>query len=254
MLKIYLKLLLQKLLGFDNYLYIFSLFAIRRQSFHFREDDFDSFLKLIPENGIVLDIGSNIGITGVPIGKRVSEGKVFCFEPIPRLVDTLKKVARHFHLNHIEIFETALGNENGEITMVMPDFYKVKFQGFSHVVEKESDRKKGELFHVQIRRLDDIPVIKNLTVIHAIKIDVENFEYQVLKGAEGMILKHRPVLFCELWDDEKRLRTLNYLENELGYRVKVFNNHQWEDFSGQQVSNFLFIHGSVVDTITQISG
>ena len=253
MLKIYLKFILQKLLGYDNYLFVFSLFAISRQRMRFHEDDFSQFLKMIPVNGYILDIGSNIGTTAVPLAKRVSAGKVYCFEPIPEHVRILMKIIRHFHLSNIEIFETALGAENGELTMVIPEFYKVKFQGFSHVVETDSDKKKGELIRVNVKRLDDIQTITDLNVIHAIKIDVENFEYHVLKGAEGIIRKHRPVLFCELWDDEKRSQTINYLENELGYQVKVFKAHQWEDFTGQQASNFLFIHRSVNTTSGQMN-
>jgi FkbM family methyltransferase len=242
MFKIYLKFFLQKLLGFENYLFIFSLFTIKRQRLNIHENEFDSFLKLIPENGIALDIGSNIGITAIPIAKRVSSGKVYCFEPIPKLVRILRKVTRHYRLHNIEIFETALGTENGVITMVMPEFYKVKFQGFSHVVEKESDKKKGELFSVNIKRLDDIDAINKLPVIHAIKIDVENFEYKVLQGAEALVRQHWPLLFCELWDNEKRSQTINYLEKDLGYHVMVFEDHQWKDFTGQQSANFLFVH------------
>jgi hypothetical protein len=124
----------------------------------------------------------------------------------------------------------------------MPEIYNVKFQGFSHVVEKESDKQKGKLTNVKVTRLDDIPFITTLEKIHAVKIDVENFEYHVLKGAEKTIRQHKPVIFCEIWDDDKRLQTLNHLVTDLGYQVKVFNNHKWEDFSGQKASNFLFIH------------
>jgi FkbM family methyltransferase len=239
--KIYVKRVLQKLLGFSNYLFIFSLYTICRQRMQVRDRDFNHFLRLIPEHGNILDIGSNIGTTAVPLSKRVSSGKVFCFEPISLHVSILRKIIRFFGLTNIEIFETALGEKNGQITMVMPEFYKVKFQGFSHVVEKEADKKKGELFIVPVQRLDDIPAIKNLPVIHAIKIDVENFEYHVLKGAERLIRHHKPLIYCELWDDEKKTQTIRYLTNELGYRVMVYENHQLVDFTNQSLNNYFFL-------------
>ncbi len=241
MIKVYLKLLLQKLLGFDNYLFVFAIFSISRFRLHLNDQDFDCFLKMIPEDGQVLDIGSNIGLTAVPLAKRVSKGIVFCFEPIPLHNKTLKRIAKHYHLSNIEVFETALGESKGELTMVMPVIYHAKFQGFSHVVEKESDKKKGELFTVPVQRLDDIQALQELPKIDAIKIDVENFEYYVLQGAEELIKRHKPVIYCELWNNEKRMLTINYLKNTLGYRVRVFEKNRLVDYTGQQVSDFYFI-------------
>src|ERR1700676_1513882 len=187
MFKIPFKFILQKLLGFENYLFIFSIFSISRLRLHLHNKEFIHFLRMIPENGNVLDIGSNIGITAVPLAKRVSGGKVFCFEPIPKNIKTLKRIRTHYHLSNIEIFETALGDRNGELTMVMPIMYNVKFQGFSHVLEKESDTEKGDLFPVHVQRLDDIRVLQMLPKIDAIKIDVENFEYFVFMGATELL-------------------------------------------------------------------
>jgi FkbM family methyltransferase len=198
---------------------------------------------MIPKDGNILDIGSNIGITAVPLAKRASSGRVFCFEPIPNHIKAFREIVKYYQLPNIEIFATALGEKNGELTMVMPEYYKVKFQGFSHVAEKEDDKKKGELFPVPVRRLDDICTIRDLPQIHAIKIDVENYEYPVLKGAEAIIRRHRPIIFCELWDNEKRLQTLNYLKNNFGYEVRIFESDKLVEFHDQQVNNFLFIQG-----------
>ena len=241
MFKIPFKFILQKLLGFENYLFIFSIFSISRLRLHLHNKEFIHFLRMIPENGNVLDIGSNIGITAVPLAKRVSGGKVFCFEPIPKNIKTLKRIRTHYRLSNIEIFETALGDRNGELTMVMPIMYNVKFQGFSHVLEKESDTEKGDLFPVHVQRLDDIRVLQMLPKIDAIKIDVENFEYFVFMGATELLKRHKPVIFCELWDNEKRSVTMNFLKNNFGYRVKVYENNQLVDFTDQPVSDFFFV-------------
>ncbi len=241
MFKIPFKYILQKLLGFENYLYVFSIFSILRLRLHLKEKEFIRFLKMVPEDGNILDIGSNIGITVVPLAKKVSRGKIFCFEPIPVNLKTLKRIQAHYKISNIEIFETALGDRNGETTMVMPVFYNVKFQGFSHIVERESDRKKGDLFTVPIQRLDDIPALQKLAKIDAIKIDVENFEWHVLKGAAILLAQHKPMIYCELWDDEKRMLTMNYLKDHFGYRVRVLENNQLVEFTDQPVSNFFFI-------------
>jgi FkbM family methyltransferase len=241
MFKILFKFVLQKLLGFNNYLFIFSIFSISRLRRNLYDKAFLYFLQMVPEDGIILDLGSNIGITVVPFANKVTRGKVFSFEPIPQNIKTLKRIIAHYHLSNIEVFETALGDEKGELTMVMPVVFDVRLQGLSHVVQRESDKEKGDLFPVRVQRLDDIHVLQALPKIHAIKIDVENFEYHVLKGASGLLNRHKPIIFCELWDNEKRSLTISYLKNNFGYQVKVFDNNHLVDFTGQTVSNFFFI-------------
>ena len=241
MFKIPFKYFLQKLLGFERFLYTFSLFTIFRMRLGFSNKEFKYFLNLIPEDGNILDLGSNIGITAVPMAKRASRGRVLCFEPIPVHIKTLRKVARHFHLSNVEIFETALGEKNGELLMVMPVFYKVRFQGFSHVVKQDPDKNKGDLFTVPVQRLDSVQALQKLDKIDAVKIDVENFEYPILLGAEDLLMRHKPIIYCELWKDEKRSLTINYLKNKFGYQAKIFKKNKLEDFTGQTASNFFFV-------------
>ena len=153
----------------------------------------------------------------------------------------MNRIRSFYKLSNIEIIETALGDKTGQLTMVVPEFYRVKFHGYSHVVEKETSKTKGELFQVRVQRLDDIPSIQAIPKISALKIDVENYEYQVLKGAEEILKRHRPLIYCELWDDQKRIQTINYLTNSLGYRVMVFQHRQLVDFTGQSATNFFFV-------------
>ncbi len=243
MVKIYLKFFLQKLLGFERYLFVFSLFSIRRFPRRTGDLEFYHFLQMIPKNANVLDIGSNIGVTAVLLAKRVTSGKVFCFEPIQIHVRVMGKILRRFKLENIEIFETALGSENKKLTMVMPEFRRVKFQGFTHVIEKAEDLRKGNLFIVDAQRLDDNKEIRKLPGVQAIKIDVENFEYQVLKGADNLLRQHKPLLYCELWEGQNRSRTFQYLIEELGYRVMIFDfeKNKLVEFENQPATNFFFL-------------
>ena len=57
------KFILQKILGFSTYLYVFALFVIVKIRWDKKENDFFHFMKLIPEGGLILDLGANIGVT-----------------------------------------------------------------------------------------------------------------------------------------------------------------------------------------------
>jgi FkbM family methyltransferase len=241
MLKSKVKLLLQKILGFDNYLFLFSIFTIKRLRWNWHEKEFLHFITMIPEDGQVLDIGSNIGIMAVPLAKRVSKGKVYSFEPMPQNVKALRRISSYYRLTNIDIFETALGDEKGELKMVMPVIENVKMQGLSHVVDENGVDEQGDFFSVPVQKLDDIPQLQALPRINAIKIDVENFEYYVLKGGYELLRRHKPIIYCELWDNEKRKLTLDYLRQEFAYQVKIFEGDRLVDYSGQSVVNFFLV-------------
>jgi len=242
MLKTTIKQVLQKLLGFDNYLFIFSIFTIRRMSRNHHEEEFVHFMEMIPDKGAILDIGANIGIMTVSLARKFPHATVYSFEPMPQNLKALKRIINYFKLKNVRLFETALGEENGELTMVMPVLDKVKMQGLSHVVEGNDNDplNQGLTFTVPVKKLDEITELQALPAIHAIKIDVENFEYPVLKGARALLVKHKPVIYCELWKNERRDLTLNYLKG-LGYKVKVYDGKGMVDYTSQDVTNFILV-------------
>ena len=242
MLKNLVKLILQKLLGFDNYLFIFSIFIIKKLRWDKNEKDFIYFLDLVPDNGLVLDIGANIGIMTVHFAKKLKNSTIFSFEQIPQNIKTLERIVRYFKLKNVRIIECALGDENGEIEMVMPVINSVKMQGLSHVLHESIEgNNEGEVFKVPVKKLDDINEIDiNNKKINAIKIDVENFEYFVLKGGRELINKHRPLIYCELWEQENKSKTLELLIN-YNYDAKVKENNELVKYTNQKTQNFFFI-------------
>lgn len=240
MLKSTIKLLLQKVLGLKTYLFVFSLLTIQRMK---HEEEFLLFNEMIEDGGIVLDIGANIGIMTTLIARKLRNSKVYAFEPIPENIKTIRKVIEHYKLDNVVIYEAALGEESGELRMVMPVINNVKMQGLSHVLDESAlpgDNDSGTIYSVPVHRLDDIMALRSGTRITAIKIDVENFEYQVLKGGEEVLKKHRPIIYCELWDNEKKYITIDYL-NTLGYKAKIYEDKQLVDYKKQKALNFFFL-------------
>lgn len=239
-----LKNILQRILGFENYLLLFSLFKIRTLRIDKKENDFFFFLNLIGEDAGILDIGANIGIMTVHLARMAKNGTVYAFEPIPDNVNILRKIVSHFKLKNVKIFDIALGDKNGKIEMVMPVVDSVKMQGLSHVVHPSiNEYNEGNKFSVEVRTLDDLFGNEHKNVeISAIKIDVENFEYFVLKGAEQLLRKFKPVIYIELWDNENRNKCFDFFE-KMGYTIKVVENGNLEKFdeTKHRKQNFVVI-------------
>lgn len=238
------KKILQQLLGFDRYLFWFSLYIINTLKWNKKEGDFIHFLNLIPPKGRILDIGANIGIMSVWLGRNRPLSEIIAFEPIPHNIKALKKVLAHYKLSNVQVIEKALGNSNGEVEMVMPVLDEVKMQGLSHVIhETITDFNQGSTFKTPITRLDDCDVLQNGgEKITAIKLDVENFEFFVLDGARNTISKNRPLIYTELWENENRKKCFDLMQ-ELGYQVKIFHKNTLTDFDAAEhkTQNFFFV-------------
>ena len=238
---------LQSILGFKRYLFTFAIFKIFTLRFDRKENDFLFFLNMIEKEGIILDIGANLGIMAVKLAKRKSKSRIFAFEPIPYNMETLRKVIRFFNLNNVSLFQYALGEHSGNIEMVMPLVGSVRKQGLSHVVhESIIEFNDGEKFTTEMQTLDSIPEIKisGMPVI-AIKIDVENFEYFVLKGGQELLKKWKPLIYCELWDNENRQNCFELLKS-IGYQTKIRKGNELSNFEiGKDFTqNFFFVSAS----------
>ena len=246
--KTFIKYILQKTLGFKNYLYLFALFVIVKIRWDKKEKDFFHFLDMLPDGEVILDLGANIGVTSFYIATKRPQSTVFSFEPLKANMEILKRVKKRFHLKNIKDFMLAVGNENTVIEMVMPVIHNVPMHGLSHVVCQDiPDNNSGIKFDVEMVRLDDLKELQQTGKrVTGIKIDVENFEYFVIRGAEELIKKDQPIIYCELWDNENRKKCFAFL-NKLGYDAFILHKKKLVLFDGQKHTNdnFFFLPNSL---------
>lgn len=241
--KNFIKLILQKFLGFENYLQFFSLFKFWTLQWDSQEKDFFYFLKLIPEKGIILDIGANIGFIAITISKKRNHSIVHAFEPISQNFSVLKKMVSFFNINNIATHNYALGNKNEDIEMMLPVRNGVKMQGLSHVKDEKNKNENGIVLKAKMKKLDDLQeLFENNQIVTAIKMDVENFEYQVLAGGQQLIKKSRPLIFTELWNNENRVKCIGLIKT-MNYEVKVLHKNQLENYDDKKhiTQQFFFI-------------
>ena len=232
------------MLGLKTYLYVFARFVIFKLRWDKKEKDFFHFLKLFPDEGLILDLGANIGVTSYHLSKRFPKSTIFSFEPLTLNMDTLKRIKQRFNLNNIKEFQVAVGNKPGYLEMVMPVINNVPMHGLSHVIHEDNKEfNEGMKYKVPVVCLDSFAEInqpgKRIT---AMKIDVENFEYFVLKGAERIITENQPVIYCELWENENRKKCIDFLNN-LKYSAFILHKNELLLFGETNIEkhNFFFI-------------
>lgn len=235
--------LLQKILGFRTYLFIFSIYIIYTLRWNRNEKDFLHFVKLLPPKGNIIDIGANIGVMSYHLSKSRPHSHIIAVEPLKHNAENIRRVIRFFGLNNVKLLELGLSDFPGYLNMVMPVLGKVKKQGLAHVVhESIQEYNEGELYQVPVATLDTLDINHGDMGVTGIKIDVENWEYFVLKGGRETLLKFKPVVYAELWDNENRRKCFDLME-DLGYGIFVKPKQTLQEFIPQQhdVQNFFFI-------------
>lgn len=142
----------------------------------------------------VLDVGANRGeFARVALG-LFPEAQVFCFEPLPGLADSLRALAVAYP-GRVELLMVALGNEDRDVEMHV----HVAFSPSSSILAT-TDRCKAlfpqtrdqESVVVPMRRLDAILSEAGRDRLEGqvlLKIDVQGFEGQVLRGATRTLQK-----------------------------------------------------------------
>lgn len=135
-----------------------------------------------------VDVGANIGFLSMVAANCVGpNGFVHAFEPVSSTVTQLKKNVAINSAENITIYPFALGDDNGQKVIYLEDGNK----GGASISNKHSE----QFVTVDCKQLDTIITDEKIRMI---KIDVEGFELEVLKGGLNLILRDRPILIVEV--------------------------------------------------------
>lgn len=143
-------------------------------------------LRFAPSNGVVVDIGANLGEWAVPLAKSVGGGgQVLCCEPNPAMAAALSATLAINNLLHAAVLPVAIssGDGNGHLAV--------------DTVDSGQSRLANAGVPVPLRSLDSIVAEHRLDRLDLVKIDVEGHEAEVLAGAATTLSRLRPALIFE---------------------------------------------------------
>lgn len=143
---------------------------------HWEQSVMEFLQEKLSAGDVVYDVGSNIGLYAVLLGKMVGEsGSVIGFEPEQKNYDHLLQNLSLNSLHNVHIHRVALGDCDGEGKLYHGDDLL-----FANLL---NPREKGASYEVvKIMEGDGFRKAENLPVPRVVKIDVEGYEYSVLKG------------------------------------------------------------------------
>lgn len=186
----------------------------------------------LPKNGVAFDVGANIGIYLSALYALVgSDVQLVGFEPIPSTLVLLQKT---LSLNAVpaRIEAVALSRGEGELRLSA-------YADGSNNFWIKGDPGEHPSISVRTTSLDLWHQAQSDLMPHAIKIDVEGHELDVLEGAVGVLSRARPALMVEChgaaWNElgVSRERFAELLA-DLGYRNLRFADGGEVDFVSLQ--------------------
>ena len=164
--------------------------------------------------GCAVDVGANLGVLTCLFSRLAGKnGRVLSFEPSPAAFRKLSLTVAVNGLANVEIFNLGCGARSG----VMDLFHINRCSGNS-TLRPEEGKSFGAREPVKMVALDDVLGERRLKV-DLLKIDTEGFEDEVLRGAQRLLLRDRPVLSLELSRDYlTSSRAAVALAKQLDYR------------------------------------
>ncbi len=185
---------------------------------HLDDRRFPAVLKrLLKKDSCCVDVGAHIGSFLSLLTKIAPTGRHIAIEPITQKAAKLRR-----RFPNADIFALAASDTNGTSAFEIDPIKS----GYSHLAGRFDH--SCIVSEVETRRLDDILMDK---CVDLIKLDVEGFELQALRGAAGVIARCRPPVIFEC-GPEYALKERNisrgdlyaFLTSTLDYEVYTFSD------------------------------
>jgi len=149
-------------------------------------EDMGFLLHYLQEDDLFYDIGANVGVYTI-LASKVKKSKTFSFEPLPNTYERLLDNIQINRLNNVVTNNIGLSSEKSKL-------YFTTDRDTMNSVALNTDINKVEII---VDTLDNIS--RKFGIPKAIKIDVEGYESNVLKGAKEVLQSNNlEVIILEL--------------------------------------------------------
>ena len=184
------------------------------------------------EDSNVIDVGANIGVTAVIAGLLASSGSVLALEPVKDTFEYLAANIARSKLTNVKCLNAAASSTEGHVQVVTrPGHSSASFVGYEEVLERYAGYDEERVEAVTLDRLVERDGVAGVDFI---KIDVEGFELEVLRGCPQLLKKSQPTVLLEA----------NH------YCLNIFRRISMVDFTEEILSCFPIVYA--VDASSEI--
>lgn len=190
--------------------------------------ELEKLVKDISPPETIIDIGSNKGQFILLIEKIFPNKTIYSFEPIEEMINKQRKFFRY--KKNITFYNVALGS-----SIKLKEFLitnRMDSSSFLRIMEgtnKNQNYKVVEKRNIKIETLDNLLLKEKICHPILVKMDVQGYELEVLKGASDL-LKKIDYLLVEVSENEMYQNQptekimIEYLKN---LNFKLLNSNKW---------------------------
>ena len=215
---------LEKLSRKNIYIYIFSKYLYQSYFYRFFFEEEFKILKYIQnrKKRVILDIGSNSGVSAKSIRLFNKYNKIISFEPNKNLASKLLEIKKK--IKNFNFFLYGALNKRKKINLFVPFFSNFSLDAQASIkLSYVFDSLKRGIFQKNLSKFVKIkkilcsfkPLDDYKFKPFFIKIDTEGSEHLVLEGLKKTLKKYKPVVMIEKNDInffliKKKLKKINY--------------------------------------------
>jgi len=218
----------------------------------FQDHIYNSAYINIPKDGIIFDVGANVGIMSHFFAIKVPDGKVHAFEPTHY---ALNKFKRNMDLNPelkrcIELNNCFVSSESVELSD-MTAYSSWRIDGQEVLEEKKHEVHGGtakDTAGISSISIDNYCKRYNIQRVSLLKIDTDGYELEVLKGAKVTLLKFRPPIIFELCNyllEERNIAFEEYIEFFNSINYKIYNANKSKELTLSNYKKILPKNGGI---------
>jgi FkbM family methyltransferase len=192
----------------------------------------------------VFDVGANIGLFTLAVLQRAPQARVYAFEPIPPVFESLR-INSILSGGEVRLFNCGLSSETGNADFtwfrrnsVISGRYAdlseeqetikvfMKNQAGAEITEEAlenliRERMEHQQFRCSLRTVSEVIAAEKITRIDLLKVDVEKSEFEVIEGINEGDWPKIAQLVVEVHDIQGRSNQMRQLLEDHGYEVTV---------------------------------
>ena len=198
----------------------------------------------LSNDACVFDVGANIGLFTLSVLQRAPGAKVYAFEPIPPVFESLR-INSLLSGGEVHVFNCGLSRAAGSGDFTWFKHNSVISGRYADVKEEQEtiktfmknqkgaevseetlesliqERMESEQFRCRLRTVSEVIAAEKIERIDLLKIDVEKSELEVFEGIEEQDWEKIGQLVIEVHDLDARLGRMQRLLQGRGYEVSV---------------------------------
>jgi len=185
-------------------------------------------MKMIRPGMTVIDVGANLGYYALLESRLVGpKGKVYAIEPVAQNYEVLVKNIELNKAHNVKAFRLAMGSVNGCMEMLLScnsnhgTFMDASL--FSNFYTERMEKIGRNKVQMEMLTLDKFIEDQGIEKVDLIRMDVEGYEVEIVKGMAETLVKLSPQLLIELhfvhFENERLLDQMIFDILNKGYEI-----------------------------------